>query len=243
MSIIPEKWHPSWNAFMTEEKITMLQNIEKQISNYTPEAKNVLRFLSRDLNEIKCIWVGQDPYYTMYDENKYVANGAAFWPNDLLSWHQPFSQRSLQNIIRGIYASINNIEEYKDIPKYNQIKAEMTAGTFNILPPQEWFSSIEKQGVLLLNTYFTTEIGKSNAHRKIWEPFSEELIKFIAQNNKHAIWFLWGSEAQSKKTLIGEAKTYESNHPTFCSEKYTTDFLRNRCFKETKQHINWLGEK
>lgn len=243
MSIIPKKWHKSWDGFMTQEIIDELKSIETKIgTNYVPEKNNVMKFLQKDLNNIKCIWVGQDPYYTMYDNNKPVANGAAFWPSDLLSWNQSFSQRSLQNIIRNIYASINNIEQYENIPKYNEIKKQIAAGEFNIKPPQEWFASIENQGVLLLNTYLTTEAGRGNAHQKIWHDFSAKLLRYIAENNREAVWFLWGSEAQSKKQfLLSETKTYESNHPTFCSIKYDTDFLKNNCFKETKHIINWLG--
>jgi uracil-DNA glycosylase len=243
MSIIPNSWHSSWNDFMTEENILLLKQIENKIgNNFVPEEKNVLRFLQRDLSEIKCVWLGQDPYYTMYDENKYVANGAAFWPNDLQSWLQPFSQKSLQNIIRLIYKNYNNITNYKDIKSYKEIKQEIENKSFNILPPQQWFQSLEDQGVLLLNIYLTTEKGSGNKHQKIWSPFSILLLKYISLKNKNISWFLWGNEAQSKEEYIKDGKIYKSNHPTFCSEKYENDFLKNECFNETKNIINWLGE-
>lgn len=243
MSIIPSKWHKSWDNFMTEDIINLLKEIESKIGNdYVPEEKNVLRFLQRNLDEIKCVWIGQDPYYTMYDENKYVANGAAFWPNDLQSWQQSFSQKSLQNIIRLIYKNYNNITEYKDIKPYSEIKKEIENNSFNILPPQQWFKSLENQGVLLLNIYLTTQKGKGNMHQKIWRNFSEKLLKYISTYNKQIYWFLWGKEAQSKKEFIENGFIYESNHPTFCSIKYENDFLKNNCFNDTKHIINWLGE-
>lgn len=242
MSIIPEKWHPSWNGLMTRENINLLKEIESKIgNNFVPEEKNVLRFLQRDLSEIKCVWLGQDPYYTIYDEDKYVANGAAFWPNDLLSWSQPFSQKSLQNIIRLIYKNYNNITKYEDIKSYKEIKKEIENGSFKILQPQEWFKSLESQGVLLLNTYLTTIKGAGNKHQKIWTPFSIILLNYISENNKNISWFLWGNEAKSKKDYIKNGIFYESNHPTFCSIKYENDFLKNECFNKTKNIINWLG--
>ena len=243
MGIIPKRWHPSWDALMTQETIKELEEIEEKIGeDFVPYAPNVMKFLQTDLNKIKCIWLGQDPYYTMYDTGKPVANGSAFWPSNLLDWNQPFSQRSLQNIVRSIYAAANNIESYDDIPKYNEIKSKILTKEFNIKPPQQWFASIENQGVLLLNTYLTTERGRGNAHQKIWQEFSAKLIKYIAESNREAVWFLWGNEAQSKKQyMLPDTKTYDSNHPTFCSKKYDTDFLRNPCFKETKNTINWLG--
>lgn len=242
MSIIPSKWHPSWNELLNEETITLLKEIELKIGdNFVPEEKNVLKFLQRDLTKIKCVWLGQDPYYTMYDENKYVANGSAFWPDDLKNWSQPFSQKSLQNIIRLIHKNYNNITNYEDIKQYKEIKKEIEAGKFKILQPQEWFSSLEDQGVLFLNTYLTTIKGKGNAHQKIWEPFSKILLEYISNYNNDIYWFLWGNEAKSKKEYIIKGITYESNHPTFCSQKYENDFLKNECFNNTKNVINWLG--
>lgn len=244
MSIIPKTWHSSWDELMTKENIILLEKIESQIGqNYVPEEQNVLRFLERDLSLIKCVWLGQDPYYTMYDENKYVANGAAFWPNDLQSWSQSFSQKSLQNIIRLIYKNYNNIINYEDIKQYKDIKKDIENDTFKILQPQEWFKSLEEQGVLLLNIYLTTEKGKGNQHQKIWMPFSEILLKYISSHNKNIYWFLWGNEAKSKESFIEDGMLYKSNHPTFCSKKYENDFLKNECFNDTKKIINWLGEK
>lgn len=242
MSIIPSSWHETWNDFMIDDIKSDLQEIENKIGKeFVPLPQNVLKFLQFDLSKIKCIWVGQDPYYTLYDNNKPVANGSAFWPDDLRNWSDKFSQKSLQNIVRAIYAAHNNISTYSAIPKYSEVKKYIEDGSFPIKQPYEWFSSIENQGVLLLNTYFTTIPGKGNEHRLIWTEFSTKLIKYIAKNT-NAVWFLWGAEAQSKKALLSpKTKTYCSNHPTFCSEKYETDFLKNMCFKETSHLINWLG--
>ena len=243
MSIIPNKWHSSWDNFLTEDVLKLLKEIESKIgNNYVPEEKNVLRFLQRDLSQIKCVWLGQDPYYTMYDNGKYVANGAAFWPNDLYNWSQPFSQKSLQNIIRLIHKNYNNITNYSDIKQYKEIKKEIENKQFNILQPQEWFASLENQGVLLLNIYLTTIQGKGNQHQKIWEPFSKLLINYISSYNENIYWFLWGAEAKSKKDQIKNGIIYESNHPTFCSSKYENDFLKNECFRDTMKIINWRGE-
>lgn len=242
-SIFLKDVHESWLDFLTNDIKKELVFIENTIGdNFVPYQDEVLKFLKRDLGSIKCIWVGQDPYFTVYDKNIPVANGTAFCPRNLTSWLDSFSQRSLQNIIRLVYKSEKGIEEYRDIPKYSQIKLLIKDEKFKILPPQEWFCSLEDQGVLFLNTYFTTISGKGNAHKTLWEPFSAKLYQFIANTNCEAIWFLWGSEAQAqKKYLLPTTRIYESNHPTFCSEKYENDFLKNNCFKETQNIINWVG--
>ena len=159
----------------------------------------------------------------------------------LRNWQDSFSQRSLQNIVRLIYKNYNNIEEYEDIKPFSKIRKEIASGEFKILPPYEWFDSLESQGVLFLNTYFTTVPGKGNAHRKIWLKFSNELIKYISTKNPEINWFLWGSEAIALEKQIVNGKLYKSNHPTFCSKKYENDFLKGNCFKDTMKDINWLG--
>jgi len=244
--LLPEDIHPSWDEFLTEEILEELEKIEEEIgTDFVPKRENVLRFMSNDLMNVKCVWQGQDPYYTMYYNKETgkelpVANGRSFQPDLLNSWQDSFSQRSLQNIIRLIYKNYNDIEEYKDIKPFSKIRKEIKNDKFKILEPKDWFDSLEEQGVLFLNTYFTT-ISQGNVHRKIWMNFSIKLLKYISTKNPNICWFLWGSEAIELEKYILNGKIYKSNHPTFCSEKYENDFLKNDCFKETMNIINWLG--
>lgn len=246
MSLLPKNVHPSWDDFLTDEIIEDLKVIEIKIGdNFVPKKENVLRFMQTDLMSIKCVWQGQDPYYTLYTNKETgeeipVANGRSFQPDLLESWQDSFSQRSLQNIIRLIYKNYNNIDNYEDIKTFSKIREEIKNGSFNILPPHEWFDSLENQGVLFLNTYFTT-IGEGNVHRKIWMNFSRNLLKYISSKNTNIKWFLWGSEAGDLDLFILSGTIYKSNHPTFCSKKNDNDFLKNNCFKDTMNEINWLG--
>ena len=175
----------------------------------------------------------------MYNEDTPVANGRSFQPDDLNNWNEKFSQKSLQNIIRLIYKNYNNIQEYDDIKKFSIIREEINSNDFKILQPKEWFTSLEQQGVLFLNTYLTTVPHAANKHEKYWKEFSKELLKYISEKNPNIYWFLWGDKAINNKQYI-KGIVYESNHPTFCSKKYETDFLKSNCFKDTKNVINWL---
>lgn len=230
--------HDTWREFVSrDETIQQLNLIEGKIgNNYTPDKDLVLRFLELDINSLKVVILGQDPY-----KPAGVANGRAFQPNDLESWSDKFRQISLKNIIRNIYRSVNNINNYWEIPSYSDI---INSG-FGIKQPRDWFDSIESQGVLLLNTALTCEIGKSNSHKVIWEKFSWSCIEYLASHNKNLYWFLWGKEAQNYKYIIGnyadKSRIYESRHPMMCSESYSDDFIKNNCFKDTMDIINWLG--
>ena len=237
MSLIPIDAHPSWNNFLTDSIILELETIERKIgSNINPAPENVLRFMKCNLYDIKVVILGQDPY-----PETGRATGRAFEVGDLTSWNQKFRQVSLKNIIRLIYKNYNGISEYSDIKKFSEIQIEIKEGKFSILPPHKIFKSWEKQGVLLLNTYLSVEAGITGSHISIWQKFSEELLKFISDENRNISWFLWGRMAEEKKQFIKYGKYYISRHPMMCSELYEDDFLRSDCFKDTMDIINWKG--
>lgn len=237
MSLLPVDVHNSWNDFLTNDTIEKLNTIEAKIGkNINPEPNSVLRFLKCDLNNIKVVILGQDPY-----PEKGRATGRAFEVGDLHSWNDKFRQVSLKNIIRLIHKGYNCIDEYKSIKKFSEIQNEIKSGKFKILPPNKIFSSWESQGVLLLNTYLSVESGITGSHIEIWEPFSIKLLEFISNQNKNINWFLWGKQAEDKKKYIKNGSFYISRHPMMCSEKFKDDFLKNDCFKDTMNQINWLG--
>ncbi len=237
MSLIPIDTHSSWNKFLSDDIREELKNIDEKIGrNINPDYENVLRFLKCDLHEIKVVILGQDPY-----PEKGRATGRAFEVGDLHSWNDKFRQVSLKNIIRLLHKNYNNIDEYKQILKFSEIQKEIAEGRFNIAPPDKLFKSWENQGVLLLNTYFTVEHGMTGSHISIWESFSIKLLNYISQENKNINWFLWGKFSEEKSKYIRHGNFYISRHPMMCSEKYEDDFLRNNCFKDTMNIINWLG--
>lgn len=237
MSLIPIDVHSSWDKFLTNEIRDELKIIDEKIGrNINPDYENVLRFLRCDLNEIKVCILGQDPY-----PEKGRATGRAFEVGDLTSWNDKFRQVSLKNIIRLLYKNYNNINDYNKILKFSEIQKEIADGKFNIAPPNRLFKSWEEQGVLLLNTYFTVEAGVTGSHIEIWEPFSIKLLEYISEENKNINWFLWGRFSEEKGRFIKNGNFYISRHPMMCSEKYEDDFLRNNCFKDTMNVINWLG--
>lgn len=229
---------PGWSKFLNSETTGLINTIESKIivngNEYTPKAEKVLRFLEIPIDRVKIIILGQDPY-----PQRGVATGRAFEVGTLNSWFDKFSNISLKNIVRAIYHAYN--DEYL---KYSEIKGKMDTG-FTIKPPYEIFSSWEKQGVLLLNTSFTCEVGKSNSHEKIWNEFTQKLLSFIANSHPEIIWFLWGNNAKSVVSNISISNKIESMHPMMCYDKPGRDedflFGTMNAFKETKHLVNWLG--
>jgi uracil-DNA glycosylase len=215
----------------------MLDRISIQIgSNYTPAKDKILRFLTADLDRAKVCIIGQDVYF-----QPDVATGRSFEVGGLRSWDKPFRQVSLKNIIRLIHKSYKGITRYEDIRKYSDIVSEIKNKSFPMLPPAEWFNSLESQGVLFLNSYLTCEMKKPNSHRTIWEEFSRELFCYISLRRPDLNWFLWGNEAISRSQYIKDGILFRSRHPMLCSDKFSDDFLKSSCFRDTMDIINWLG--
>lgn len=64
-----------------------------------------------------------------------------------------------------------------------------------------------EQGVLLLNSSLTVEQGKPASHRGLgWEQFTDRVIEIVSTNKEYVAFLLWGSHAQSKRSLIDETK-------------------------------------
>jgi uracil-DNA glycosylase len=74
-----------------------------------------------------------------------------------------------------------------------------------------------KQGVLLINTVLTVEDSLPNSHQNIgWEIFTDNIIKYISDNQQGVVFLLWGSPALKKSKLIDEKKHYilTAPHPS-----------------------------
>ncbi|MGI6084897.1 MAG: uracil-DNA glycosylase [Acetivibrionales bacterium] len=237
MSLLPANIHWSWKDFLSSDILDAIESIENQLSEgFSPEKNKVLRFLETDLNTLKIVILGQDPY-----PEKGKATGRAFEVCGLNTWDEPFRQVSLKNIVRLIYKTQKGIEDYDSIPKYSHILDEIKQGSFNIANPPDLFESLEEQGVLFLNTCFTVYPGNPLSHAEIWRTFTENLLSWISNFNSELIWFLWGKNAQNFKSCISNGKFYESRHPMMCSKTYKDDFLKSNCMTDTIKIVNWSG--
>lgn len=72
-----------------------------------------------------------------------------------------------------------------------------------------------KQGVLLLNSAFTTEIGKPATHYDIWEPFLAYVLDILNTTQGSMIFVLMGKKAHEFSVLLDEDRhtIYKVSHP------------------------------
>lgn len=219
----------------TEDVEAYLNGLPKTVGNYAyfPEPKNVMRFLSQDLDSIKYVILGMDPYPSWYlDQNGNVtpvATGKSFEVGNLTSWQQKFSQSSLQNLVKTVY--YNNTGEKKN---FDEIREEISRGTFSITSPPDWFTNLEESGVMFLNATLTVDPGKPGSHTKLWGPAMDDIISYI-DDKADVKWLLFGKKAQERiEYVLGNASNlYECCHPRLAR------FVTENIFSQAKD-IEWV---
>ncbi len=73
------------------------------------------------------------------------------------------------------------------------------------------------QGVLLLNSVLTVEMGKANAHQgKGWERFTDAVIRLVNAREQPVVFLLWGAYAQKKAAFVDATKhlVLKAAHPS-----------------------------
>ena len=74
-----------------------------------------------------------------------------------------------------------------------------------------------KQGVLLLNSVLTVEMGRAASHRERgWERFTDRLVREVNAKPDPVVFMLWGSYAQKKAAFVDTSKhlVLKAAHPS-----------------------------
>lgn len=85
------------------------------------------------------------------------------------------------------------------------------------IPNNGYLKKWADQGVLLLNTSLTVRAHNANSHSKAgWAEFTDAIIKAVNTVDRPVVYFLWGGNARSKKSLITNPKhlVLETVHPS-----------------------------
>lgn len=106
--------------------------------------------------------------------------------------------------LTGIPASLRNI--YTCLLNHKLIKKMPTTGNL-----ERW----AMQGILLLNRSLTTVTGSSNAHRNLWEAYTDRLISKLSKMRENLIFMLWGKDAQTLVPYISDKSVImQWSHPS-----------------------------
>lgn len=233
--IITMKHDISWDNFIYKSKYfgEMLKFIDTT-KNICPVKDNVFRFMNSNLNNVKCVILGMDPYPSTYIKDGQrlpVATGRSFEVANIESFIDKYKQQSLANIFKalcyykfGIKYTMGELRTYEISSKIKYIKTH------------EWFDQMENKGVMFLNATLTTIIGKSGAHINIWTDFMNELIRYI-NDNSTCKWLIWGNVALNRvKGLVSDNKIVYSCHP---ASRTNNNFIEDCCFQKI-ENIQWF---
>lgn len=230
MSIIDIKIDRSFKTFFDRKDI--LDEINKidiilDKNKYYPLENEVLRFATYDLNNIKCIILGMDPYPSDFeDEGKIlpIATGRSFEVRNIYNWVDNYRQTSLQNILKSLYYL-----KYKKIENIKFIKEKIKDKTFNIINMKNLW---DNDNILWLNATLTVTPHKSGSHIKYWSYFMDELIKYIVDHNKDIIWLIWGEDARDRvEGLVPIENIIYNCHP---ASRVNNDFIEKCPFQYIK---------
>ena len=225
---------PAYTEFFTEARMSQLADIAARLSDtaFFPHAENVLRFAAVDPAALRCVIVGMDPYpsHTVAAEGQIIpeATGRSFEVASVSDWGGKYRQASLRNILKSIYYA-----ECGEVPTMEKLRAALQDGSFPILPPRQWWDSMERQGVLFLNASLTVLPAQPGTHTVYWEDFMTDLMSFIAQKAPQAVWLLWGNVAQERvpASITNRICSCHPRLPAFVTE----------CPFAALPDIRWLG--
>ena len=154
-----------------------------------PNIKDVFKaFKLCPYNKCRVIFVGQDPY-----PQRGVAQGVLFGNSS------DTPENKLSPSLQIIKESVINFE----IP-HNLITFDPTL--------ESW----AKQGILMINSALTTEVGKIGVHMMKWRPFMIALLKQMSMINPGIIYVLFGSQAQILEPYISKNNyVLKIEHPAY----------------------------
>jgi uracil-DNA glycosylase len=96
---------------------------------------------------------------------------------------------------------------------YKELRSDL-----GIEPPAHGFlEHWARQGVLLLNSVLTVEMGLAASHRdRGWERFTDAVIRLVNAKQQPVVFMLWGSYAQKKAAFVDTSRhlVLKAPHPS-----------------------------
>ena len=83
--------------------------------------------------------------------------------------------------------------------------------------PHGFLEHWARQGVLLLNSVLTVEMGRAASHQnRGWERFTDAVIRIVNEKQEPVVFMLWGSYAQKKAAFVDQSRhlVLKAPHPS-----------------------------
>jgi len=202
--------HESWKPvfYNHEQELNTIIEYYNELDIIYPPKEFIFRVFEMNIMDIKLVILGQDCYH-----GKGQANGLAF---------------SVNNSIK-IPPSLNNI--FKEIKNtYPERNYEFSHGNL-----ERWSN---KENIFLLNCSLSVIEGKPGSFMNKWKPFTDDVIKMIAENNIKAVFLLLGNYSKEKLKIINNHdRCITCAHPSPLSAY--RGFLGSKIFKKIDEKLEY----
>ena len=103
-------------------------------------------------------------------------------------------------------------------------------------------TSWARQGVLLINSVLTVEVGKPTSHAKLgWQALVEEVCEELSSANPYAVFILMGAYARKFVEFINPlSPTVIVGHPSPLNTY--TDFIGSNAFRKVNNFLGQTGQ-
>lgn len=129
----------------------------------------------------------------------------------------PFPQKGIAQGI--LFGNSSDTPEDKLSPSLKVVKESVINFDIphNLITFDPTLESWAKQGILMLNSALTTEVGKVGIHTLKWRPFICSFLKNMSEKNTGIIYVFFGSQAKSLNTYINNNNNYKLfiEHPAY----------------------------
>lgn len=222
--LVEEGWYkqlkPFFESVEFDKIISSLKDIKAKGKSVVPidtEFLNAFKYCKYD--DLKVVILGMDPYQQLHNGQP-VACGLAFG-----SGVRGFVPPSLRNIIQEVE---NDIDDGLNLRTFLGVKQDEA----NL---KQW----AEQGVLLLNTALTTEVGVTGAHLELWKPFTNYVLSLLSVRNNGLIYMLWGEKAQMYLNFINQHTNFVliAGHPSPLNTSETKKFKGCKHFSKANEII------
>ena len=214
-----ESWKPLFEQYefdidelYSSKEAALKAGITTESFNVYPKKEHLFRVFEMNVRDIKVLLLGQDPYH-----GPGQAHGLSF----SVPTGKPIPP-SLRNIFKELQS---------EFPERNY--------TFNSGNLEQWFY---REKIFLLNASLSVIEGIPESMMYIWEEFTNDVIKYVSDNNSNCVFLLLGKYAKSKDVFISnKSKIVRGVHPSPMAAMH--GFFGSNVFKQVEQTlgatVNW----
>lgn len=216
-------WGPELQEFIEskecDEIYEFLKNESKSGKVITPVSENTFRaFKECPFDKLKAVIVLMDPYPT-------VKNGVL--------------------VADGIPMSCSNTGVMQPSLKlfYEGIESDIYGGMNLHMIKDPDLTYLSNEGVLLLNSSLTTQVGTTGAHRDLWMPFNEYLFTKVLHNKNIPIIFCGKQALELEKYTSTNHTILTCEHPVAASYrggKWNHNNIFSKTNKLVGEDIQWV---